>query len=233
MKVAIRTEPSRLEAFSDAMIAFAATLLVVSLEVPRTYDQLMNNLGGFIPFALSFAALTLIWAAHRSLFRRYPLDDNFTVVVNAVLMFTVLFYVYPLKFLSSAFVSTFTGQSAVVIQSTQQLGSLFAIYAAGWMLVFGCIALLYHHAHTRRTEFGLTEIEEYDAISHSRHYMTFVIAGAISLTLALLGVAVRWGVPGMSFITIAPLAWANAHFREKKRPTPALVRVPVGRELPQ
>ncbi|MBA2686862.1 MAG: hypothetical protein H0U64_02055 [Gemmatimonadaceae bacterium] len=63
--------------------------------------------------------------------------------------------------------------------------------------------------------------------------MTFVIAGAISLTLALLGVAVRWGVPGMSFITIAPLAWANAHFREKKRPTPALARVPVSRELPQ
>ncbi|MBA3655893.1 MAG: DUF1211 domain-containing protein [Gemmatimonadaceae bacterium] len=218
MKVPIRTEPARLEAFSDAMIAFAATLLVVSLEVPRTYDQLIGNLGGFIPFALSFAALTLIWAAHRSLFRRYPLDDNFTVVVNAVLMFTVLFYVYPLKFLSSAFVSTFTGQSAVVIQNTQQLASLFAIYAVGWMLVFSCIALLYRHAYSRRVELGLDTVEAYDAISHCRHYVVFVIVGALSLLLAIVGVKVKWGGPGLAFVMIAPLAWANGHFRERKRP---------------
>jgi uncharacterized membrane protein len=66
---------SRLEAFSDAVFAFSATLLVVSLEVPRTYPELAAGLKGFVAFGLSFAALILIWAVHNGFFRRYGLSS--------------------------------------------------------------------------------------------------------------------------------------------------------------
>jgi hypothetical protein len=86
----------RLEGFSDAVFALAATLLVVTLEVPADYDDLLDALGRFPAFGLAFAALISLWVGHRQLFARYPLGDTLTVVINSVLLFVVLLYVYPL-----------------------------------------------------------------------------------------------------------------------------------------
>ena len=54
-------EITRIEGFSDAVFAFAITLLVVSLEVPRTFDELAGAMQGFIAFALGSALLFVIW----------------------------------------------------------------------------------------------------------------------------------------------------------------------------
>ncbi len=91
---------TRMEGFSDAVFGFAATLLVVSLEVPRSVPELVADLQGFLAFGLSFAALVLIWSVHHAFFRRFDIEEGTTLVINSVLLFVVLFYVYPLKFVA-------------------------------------------------------------------------------------------------------------------------------------
>lgn len=83
-------EIARLEAFCDVVFGFAITLLVVSLEVPHTYGELMADMRGFIPFALCFTQLVLIWRVHYKFSRRFGLEDSYTVSLNLVLLFLVL-----------------------------------------------------------------------------------------------------------------------------------------------
>ena len=91
-------EPSRIEGLSDAVFGFAVTLLVVSLEVPKTFAELKEVMRGFGAFAICFALLIVVWYNQYKFFRRYALQDNYTLVLNSALLFVVLFYVYPLKF---------------------------------------------------------------------------------------------------------------------------------------
>jgi hypothetical protein len=69
-------ELSRLEGLSDAVFAFAVTLLVVSLEVPATFDELLKVLRGFFAFAVCSSILFWVWYDHYRFFRRYGLADG-------------------------------------------------------------------------------------------------------------------------------------------------------------
>ena len=95
-------EVTRLEGFTDAVFAFAVTLLVVSLEVPKTLPELFVAMHGFLAFGVCFALLANVWYQHYRFFRRYALENPWVVFLNCVLLFFVLFYVYPLKFLFTA-----------------------------------------------------------------------------------------------------------------------------------
>ena len=69
-------EVTRLEGFSDAVFAFALTLLVVSLEVPKTFGELMETMRGFVAFGVCFALLAMIWNHHYVYSRRFGLEDG-------------------------------------------------------------------------------------------------------------------------------------------------------------
>ena len=77
-----RGEVSRLEGFSDTVFGFALTLLVVSLEVPRSYDQLAETMRGVFAFAFSFGLLLIVWEKHYRFFRRYGLQDAATLMLS-------------------------------------------------------------------------------------------------------------------------------------------------------
>src|SRR3954462_2475079 len=151
-----RREVSRVEGFSDAMFAFAITLLVVSLEVPKTFDELLGAIRGFPAFAVCFALLFQVWWRHYKFFRAYDLEDGRVVALTGVLLFVVLFYVYPLKFLWSVVFSQIGGRRiGEDVLTIRQVPVLFAIYGAGVAAVFGILATMYRHAYLHRGDLGL------------------------------------------------------------------------------
>src|SRR5208282_4940754 len=86
-------ELSRVEALSDVVFGFALTLLGVSAEVPKTFDQLLVIMREFPAFAICFAILISLWHDHYRFFRRYGLQDRRTIFLNGLLLFIVILYV--------------------------------------------------------------------------------------------------------------------------------------------
>ncbi|MEO8198592.1 MAG: TMEM175 family protein [Thermoanaerobaculia bacterium] len=211
---------ARLEAFSDAVFGFAATLLVVALEVPSTFAELEGVLRGFAPFSLSFGTLILIWSVHHAFFRRFPMTDRVTVALNSCLLFVVLFYVYPLKFLARSIAAMFLGSGVAggaTIASLAELGRLFAWYGAGFAALFLCFVLLYAHGARRAGALGLPAQARDEAIFLARHYAIFVFVAGLSIVLALTGIGLTVALPGWIYSLIGPLCGVHGAWHARHR----------------
>ena len=214
-----RHDVSRLEAFSDAAFAFALTLLVVSLNVPRSYDELMQLLQGSLSFACCFALLVWIWHEHNLFFRRYGLQDGLTVFLNGVLLFVVLFYVYPLKFMfDSMFAQMMPGAHPDLTRMTlPQLSRASAVYALGFIVLFVMFALLYGHAYRRRERLELTPMEVFDAKSYAGHHLVSAGVGVVSLLVALFAPLQFAPLSPMCFALMGPAHWYFGNRVERQR----------------
>jgi uncharacterized membrane protein len=177
-------EITRLEAFCDVVFGFAITLLVVSLEVPRSYDELMADVRGFLPFAVCFAQLALIWFTHYRFSRRYGLEDAYTVVLNLVLVFLVLFYVYPLKFLFTMLFSQVTRTPGVEAVSLHDSSVLMRIYGIGFAAVFALFVLMYRHAYALRKELELNAEELWETRMSLHQNAALMFFGLASFFIA-------------------------------------------------
>ena len=95
-------------------------------------------------------------------FRRYGLQDAWTVFLNWVLLFVVLFYVYPLKFLTMPSLGEFGGDPPPqILQEAGSRQSSCSLYSGGVVLIFGCSCCCYRHAWRKR---GALELDATDAI---------------------------------------------------------------------
>jgi hypothetical protein len=203
-------EISRIEALSDAVFAFAVTLLVVALEVPKTYAELMDVMRGFGSFAICFALLFVVWFNQYKFFRRYGLNDNLTIVTNAVLLFVVLFYVYPLKFVFTFLIDMFTGGHGEVrlpngtvegmVESADQVANMMIIFGVGYLAVFAVFAFLYWHAYRQRAQLELNQLEAFDTRTDIRESLLNVGIAVVSLAFAAFGRGQFASLSGMTYM---------------------------------
>jgi uncharacterized membrane protein len=205
-------EITRLEGFSDAVFAFAVTLLVVSLEVPRTFPELMRTMRGFIPFAICFALLINIWSQHYRFFRRYGLEDSNVRLLNSILLFFVLFYVYPLKFL---FVTVFEEQGQI---SDLEMRELFIVYGLGFAALQTIFCLLYLRVIVHRVALDLTPLELMSTRETLFHHVITGTVGIVSVLVALSLPLNLVGIAGLVYSLLVPYFWISKRiFRRRKR----------------
>jgi hypothetical protein len=219
-------EVARIEALSDAVFGFAITLLVVSLEVPQTFGELMRTMRGMVAFAASFAILFLVWVNQYRFFRRYGMEDGITIALNGVLLFVILFFVYPLKFAFGFVIGMMMGDPFLVTlaDGTQvpRLGPgdaqrMMLIYGMGYLAVFAIFALLHLHAYRSRAALELNELETFDTVDNVRECLLNVGIGALSIVVAYNAGPRGPMLGGMTYWLIGPALWTNGFFASRAR----------------
>jgi uncharacterized membrane protein len=86
---------ARIEAFSDAVIAVAITLLALDLRVPdpASPGSLAHHLGqqwpNYAAYVVSFLTIGIIWINHHAMLQRLVSVDHAILVLNLLLLLTI------------------------------------------------------------------------------------------------------------------------------------------------
>jgi uncharacterized membrane protein len=185
---------SRLESFSDGVLAVAITLLVLNLVVPKSGplgDQLADGWPQYAAYAVSFITIGIIWINHHAMIGRLRRPDHSILFLNLLLLMSVGALPFATNLMAS-----YLGHRGDHLAA--------AVYGGAFLLMSILFAGLNAHILFRRTHLlaqdlpverrryiisrGLTGLVPYTiatALAPVSAYATFVICAAVAAFYAL------------------------------------------------
>jgi len=190
---------TRLEAFSDGVIAIAITLLVLNIKVPAPGDggtlahKLAQQWPSYASYATSFMTIGIIWINHHAMLARLRVVDHAVLFLNLLL----LLFIGVLPW-STALMGEYLRASA-----GQHLAA--AVYAGSFLAMALAFYALQRHILFGRNHLAGEDIDDTQrAIINRRNraglipYLVATPAAAISpyITLAMCaGLAIFYALP--------------------------------------
>jgi uncharacterized membrane protein len=166
--------PTRLEAFSDGVLAIAITLLVLYIHVPppRAGVSLAHQLGAQWPsyaaYLTSFLTIGIIWINHHAMIRRLGQVDHTILTLNLLLLLTI--GVLPF---TTALIAEYVKQA-----HGQHLAA--AIYSGSFLLMTLVFAATNRHILFAKAHLHRVELSE----SERRNILARGVAGVMPYTVA-------------------------------------------------
>jgi uncharacterized membrane protein len=138
---------SRLEAFSDGVIAVAITLLVLDIKVPNPADTahlghaLAHMWPTYAAYVTSFITIGIIWINHHAMISRLRQADHVILTLNLLLLLTI--GVLPFA----------TSLMATYLRESQGQHLAAAVYAGTLLVMSIAFSVLNRHILFRKPQF--------------------------------------------------------------------------------
>ncbi|MFR9778517.1 TMEM175 family protein [Micromonospora sp. MS34] len=111
-------DPSRVVAFSDAVIAIAVTLLVLEIRPPQDTRHLFQGLvalwPSYLAYVVTFMLIGQVWANHHVMFDQIRTVDRTVLFLNTVLLMDIASLPFAASILAEAFRQGHGERTAVV-----------------------------------------------------------------------------------------------------------------------
>jgi uncharacterized membrane protein len=195
---------SRLEAFSDGVIAVIITIMVLELHVP--HEDGLAGLWSVAPrlgiYLLSFLMVGIYWINHHDLVRRTEVVDYRVLWANLAFLFVLSLIPYFVDYLDEKLFNSF---ATILYESTMLLAGL-AFFALRWAVM-----------RLQRKARSLRHTDETELWKHG-----------VSLGIYLLSIAVAFYRPWLSLVinSLVTVVWivpgAGAQASEEDAVTGAL-----------
>ncbi|MEQ8237911.1 MAG: TMEM175 family protein [Cyclobacteriaceae bacterium] len=219
---------TRVETFSDAAFALAITLMVLSSTVPNNLNDLLISMKDIIPFGICVVIILVIWYQHYIYFLRYGLQNLTVISLNTFLIFLILIYVYPLKFLFKVlidlYINLFTGdqESIQVLFTTvipiSDARFLMIIYGLGAALIYGTLALMYRYALQKKQALQLNDYEIFKTKESIRTNLLMTSVPMLSTIIAVTGLfgSYNFIASGVVYMLYPPVMITHGRLSSKK-----------------
>jgi uncharacterized membrane protein len=94
---------NRLEAFSDGIFAFAATLLILNLAVTAGKPlggELVGIWPSYVAYAVSFVTIGIIWVNHHTVMHQIDRVDRTFLMLTVLFLMLIAFIPFPTRLLA-------------------------------------------------------------------------------------------------------------------------------------
>src|SRR5215472_1965834 len=117
-------ETARTEAFSDGVIAFAITLLVLNLKDPlldpalsqkSLFQGLLTQWPAFFAFVTSFATILIMWVNHHNMFTFIKRVDTTLLFLNGLLLFFIVLTAFTTLLVANHITQPSDGTTAAAV----------------------------------------------------------------------------------------------------------------------
>lgn len=94
---------NRLEAFTDAIIAIAATIMVLDLDIPKrpTLPSLLADWPILLAYIISFTLIYTVWLSHHNLFEKAKVISVKTYLINGFWLFSLTLVPFATNWMGS------------------------------------------------------------------------------------------------------------------------------------
>lgn len=191
--------PTRLDALTDAVFGIAITLLIFNLANPNSFADLLGFTKTLPAFLISIGFLAMIWAEHQRFSEIYSLHDGLLRLLNMLFIALVIFYVYPLRFLTLFLTQVFFATESLVRIGGNQVPWLMVYYGFVAFGLYFTLHFFYWRALRMQQRLQLNAFE----VAYTRAHLQRL---RIMFVVPLLSVLVAWGCKDWSALWASLLA---------------------------